>query len=107
MGLCVWWGAVVGAPTRQKSPITSLRPGWAGPAQRGGQKAHHQLQELPSTQTTPTGQGSQDHPSCPLSHGHACRPPRPRETPPAGQGSSLCTQRHRAEAQHSGNDRPC
>ena len=61
MGLQGLVGWVVGAPTRQKSPILSLRPGWVGPAQQGGQKAHHQLQELSSTQTTPTGQGSQDH----------------------------------------------
>lgn len=77
-------GGVVGAPTRQKSPITSLRPGWVGPAQQGGQKAHHQLQELSSTQTTRTGQGSQDHPSCPWSWStpvNAGQPPRPRETP--------------------------
>lgn len=87
-----------GAPTRQKSPITSLRPGWGGPAQQGGQKAHHQLQELSGTQTTPTGQGSQDHPSCPLSHGHASQPPRPLETPPTSQGSVLCPQRDTAGA---------
>ena len=93
MGLQGLVGWVVGAPTRQKSPILSLRPGWVGPAQQGGQKAHHQLQELSSTQTTPTGQGSQDHPSCPLSHGHAHQPP------PTGQGSVLCPQRDTAGAQ--------
>jgi len=95
-------GGVVGAPTRQKSPITSLRPGWVGPAQQGGQKAHHQLQELSSTQTTRTGQGSQDHPSCPLSHGQPpSTPVNPQghgKPPPAGQGSVLCPQRDTAGA---------
>ena len=48
MGLCVWWGAAVGAPTRQKSPITSLRPGWAGPAQQEDRKPTTNSRNFPA-----------------------------------------------------------
>lgn len=115
MGLCVCMAGggggvmrVVGNPTRQKSPITSLRPGREGPAQQGGQKAHHQLQELPSTQTTPHRPGEPGPPLLPTESRTCLSTPKASGNPrPPARGPTCAPRSTQQEPQPSGNNWLC